>query len=643
MALLGLVVVLSSCSECSCSKKKQEAPKEDTKDVKAEVDPFDRVDARTGAIIRAQGLESADAHIRTFLERGTPPDGAAMTTFSFDRILSATLGRSAVDELRKLGNIELVYAIPEPPEGEGERRGDLTMVVPVDDIAAFLKARDAQESPTEVGIVQWSGPQGTLYASKEPVVLGGELTTDDGPLVAVSTYALGAQYAQSVLKAHVRRQNNEYFVHLWPRRLKVHERYGRQSTMLRQVLSSRGHNLLPARASIVNVQSNLIAALGQPEHWPEPLVFSATAKIRQQKETKKPYVKAIRSFLEVPIEGHEALETLHVALRPRTGGYPPPLDPGAAMVRMRLERDELEEVVEVLMPRPLRMLVASRGEDAMTVLHNTFLDLLEHDRGPTTIAFYDGRLPLAGEVYLAWEAMDLERLQRTASTFHTTLLDNFWIPLHLADPATRATEAFEKEGFVGGSDTFAIPLGADKTARIGACWGVKDLYYYAYYGEDPCARLIERWRPLKEEVPPAVSLDAELATIIDTLYMPPNKRLERDLAGQRMDLGISATQDGVLELNMLFKKPGVLLAVLASFDELASSWQGNEEFDVATIVSEFTGERAIYQEPGLMIVGPPGGLGVLPPSYFLGMPFSLPPAPPSQVRAAVLGEEEPRP
>ncbi|MEM1347286.1 MAG: hypothetical protein AAGI01_01935 [Myxococcota bacterium] len=589
-ALFALALALASSCECSCSKKRPDAPGDQASTAAKEVDPFDRVDARTGAIIRAQSLESADAHIRTFLERSDAhATGASRTTFSFDRVLSATLGRDVVDELRKLGNIELLYAVPETPEGAG----DWTMVVPVEDVSAFLSARNPKESPTEVGVVQWSGPRGPLYASKEPVVLDGELTTDDGALVAVSTYALGAQYAQAVLRAHVRRQNNEFFVHLWPRRMRVHERYARQASLLRQMLSARGHNLLPARASIVHVQANLIAALGDPEHWPEPLVFTATSKIRTKKDTQVPYVKAIRAFLEVPIEGNATLETLHVALRPRKSGSPPPLQPGAAMIRTRLERDELEEVVEALLPRPIRMLIASRGEDAMTILHNTFLDLLEHNRGPTTVAFYEGRLPLAGEVYLAWQTMDIERLQKSASTFHSSLLENFWMPLHLADPATRTTEPMDREGFVGGSETFEIPAGPGKTARIGACWGVKDLYYYAYYGEDPCARLVEYWRPLNDQIPSEISVDAELATVIDTLYMPPNTRLKRELNEQRIDFGISATQDGFLEVNMLFKKPDALLAVLASFDELASSWQGSKEFDVSTIVSEFTGERAI--------------------------------------------------
>ena len=148
----------------------------------------------------------------------------------------------------------------------------------------------------------------------------------------------------------------------------------------------------------------------------------------------------------------------------------------------------------------------------------------------------------------------------------------------------------------------------------------------------------------------ALDADVELKALLNLLYMPPGRELEGDFEtpeGEpiRVRIEVQANEVGreqreiAVSVRLLNKAFGgqPVRALIENRDQLVRAWAPDGEVDLSDLLQRTSLEQAIYQDPGLMMIGAPGLLGAAPPAYFLGLPFSLPPAPPSQLREAVLG------
>ena len=111
--------------------------------------------------------------------------------------------------------------------------------------------------------------------------------------------------------------------------------------------------------------------------------------------------------------------------------------------------------------------------------------------------------------------------------------------------------------------------------------------------------------------------------------------------GKRARLLINgyARDNREIEFESQLKDANFARSLLRNAEELSSVYGPIKEVDLGELLQRATMEQAIYQEPGIILVGPPGGIGAAPPAYFLGLPFSLAPAPPDQLKKSVLGDE----
>ena len=635
----GLLAVssCSSCSSCGEQKKKIDTPEETTGNLEGKLDPTTQTDEdltkRARAIVRVESLGNIEQYIELYLAEEESSD--APLRFSFKDPLRDWLGGAALDDLRGKGNVDMVWFDPESKEG---KEPDWMAIIPVEDVDAFFTARGAIDGAN--GLMRWSALDKAVWAQKAPVELERGQSSDPAPRILVANTPTAALHGQEFIKKNVNEQRRHLQVHFWPSRLKVQDRWGRFGKDLSQRLAASGHGLVPGRATLINLESLLYGVMGDVGQWPEPLRFNANFKIRGGKP------KAIRTYLHVPIpEGHTFLEQVHDSLTPRKGGHPPMAAVDASgELRLRLDRTQIEDTFDTFLPERWRLMLASRGEDSMIALTGTAKDLLEHNRGPTLLAFYEQRVPLSGETLIAWEGMDLARVAEPAQTFVRAFIESFWGPLHLADLSAIKETPFsdEERGLEGMKTTFDVKFGT-KQATLGTCWAKGEENFFIYFGTTPCKSLVARAATTSDQQPAAFSLEVDVQDTIDLLYMPPGATMKGTFTygGKRSRLLINgyARDNNEIEFESQLKDREFVRGLLRNAEELSNVYGPIKEVDLGELLQRATMEQAIYQEPGIILVGPPGGLGAAPPSYFLGLPFSLAPAPPDQLKKAVLGDE----
>jgi hypothetical protein len=642
--LLLLSALASSCGDCSCDKKKtgsdHAAEMGTSAPVEAGPSRSERMITARGrmmGLVRSQGaLGSADIHVQDFLRTGDKEGVASAPEMTTRRALSMLVGETMLAGLRVGGNVELAMFAPLK---EGEARG-FVAVLPVEDLGKLLTdmgASGVEGSEEPDRLMRWSGPSGALYARLRPFVLEGDKNTDEGVRLLVSNEQGLAELGAELITEQLQRQEYEVWGRVWPAALGMPERYGRFAAELRQRLAAAGHNLLPARANLLNVQAVMYDALSRSGAWPEHVDLSLTFKVREGKTST---ARLYASFAAPP---SSALDALYHALEGHRGGNPPRAKGGLLTLRARLDRERYEELLGAIFPSGWRALLGAMGEDNMRVLEGVASELLDHDRGATLVALYPQRQPLSAEVLIGWEAMDVEALPGHAETFHRTLIERFWVPLFLADPASIKIAPYKGRGgkLVGQAMTFEP--GVTGTTRMGVCWGLEAGYYYAYYGADPCARLEELAEGPEEAVQPPLTVSADVRALLDVAYLPPGKELRDGFEEARWEFQVNTRPSGVLELDMTQKSGAAAAAVLRGADPLLQAWTVHREVDLGELMQRTGAEQAIYQEPGLMVIGPPGLLGTLPPGFYMGLPFALPPTPASQLREAMLGPDAPEP
>lgn len=635
----ALLFMTASCGDCSCNKtapKTSAVTSGDQTAAQAEPD-FNAYNAKVVAIVRAQNLPLIDAHSELYLAPPATPKEPEVK-FSFTEQIPAHLRDKLGDEFRPSGNVDWVYTKP----AEKSEDAGWTIAIPVKSFDAAL-AKLGAPAAKEVTYQRFDLPAETIYVQPTKYELGRGQIAETGDMIVVSNSREGAQLAQKLVRKYATEQTDHVHVHFWPSRLGLLERWRGHGQLLFERLAASGHSLLPARASMVSLESMLLRELGDASNWPEPLHLEASYKIR----SKRP--KLIRARLHVPIRPEPEWETLHKALQPRKGGTPPHIEAGSlATTRLRIDRSELDEVFDVVFPKKYLYILAASGEQQVAILRGLVSDLLDHNRGPTTIALFSQGYPLSGDVFVGFEAMDIERLPAAALAFNENFIRKFWAPLHLTDVSDMKVEEFKGEdGFVARALKFK-PSPDAPDVELGICWQVKDGYYLSYFGQQPCISLQKSIpEAFEDQQPPAFEVDFSFHHFMETFYLPPGQKftgkINSGAALARMKVaGYAKEAQGqkFFELEGQFKKSSILRALLLNRETLAQTWDESEVIDLSEILGRLSTEQAIYQEPALSIIGPPGMLGGAPPAMYMGLPFSLPPAPPSQLKEAVLGAED---
>lgn len=635
----ALLLMTASCGDCSCNKTTTTDPMTNSgKEVDAPKAPdFEAYNAKVIAIVRAQNLPLIDAHSELYLAPPETPKEAEVK-FSFTEQIPSYLRDKLGDEFRPSGNVDWVYT---RPEKKSENAG-WTIAIPVKSFDAAL-AKLGAPAEKEVTFQRFDLPAETLYVQPTRYELGRGQISETGDMIVVSNSQEGAQLAQKLVSKYATEQTDHLHVHFWPSRLGLLERWQGHGQLLFERLAASGHSLMPARASMVSLESMLLRELGEPSNWPEPLHLEASYKIRE----KRP--KLVRARLHVPIRQEAEWETLHKALQPRKGGTPPNLEAGSlATMRLRIDRSELDEVFDVVFPQKYLYILAASGEQQVAILRGLVSDVLDHNRGPTTVALFSQGYPLSGDVFIGFEAMDIERLPDAALAFNENFIKKFWAPLHLTDVSEMKVEEFKGEdGFVAQALKFK-PSTENEDVDLGICWQIKDGYYLSYFGQQPCMALQKSVpESFSDQQPPAFEVDFSFHHFMETFYLPPGQKFTGKInsgsALARMKVaGYAKEAQGqkFFELEGQFKQSSILRALLLNRETLAQTWDESEVIDLSEILGRLSTEQAIYQEPALSIIGPPGMLGGAPPAMYMGLPFSLPPAPPSQLKEAVLGTED---
>ena len=597
-------------------------------------DPLAELDARLFAHVRVQTYGLTDKQILQYFPdssvgTGKPPQ--------FAHIVTSLAGALPPEELRTTGNIEMLFFAPD----EG---GDVewALHLPVKTTDAFVKALGAKEDATEVGLLNVARGGSTLHVGTKQVDFPSRTTTDEGASVTVASSRDAALYAPSIIATHATEQLDQTQFLFWPRRALLTPRYAAMADELRSLLSVNGHALAPARAGLVNLQSLLYSELGSPSKWPETLTASATFKIRNNKEGK-PYPKDFRVFIDVPVDDSPRLFKLWSSLETKPEASAPGLPMGESRAVLKFGRSEVEQAIDAILPEPYRLMLAATGEDDMRVLQKGVDKLLEHNRGGTSLTTYTQRYPLSGEVLFAFDAMDAEKLPEAANTAQSVLVERFLKPMHLGALTDVDTSAFtdKKLGLKGSSATFEVPTREGKSFTLGSCWALGGPFFYAYIGLDPCDTLAAKVAEGGAGENAPVVLESPLAGALSTLFVGPNQRVD---ALSKVTSNVRVTiypqlkdKAHVFHVDVSTNKDAV--ADLASLiPELTEVWSYASSYDVSAMASRAAIEQAIYQEPGIMVLGPPGLLGALPPTYYFGLPFSVPPAPPAQLREAILGD-----
>jgi hypothetical protein len=599
-------------------------------------DPLAALDARLFAHARVQTYGLTDKHVREYVPA---PDVGTGEVPQFGRVLSTLAGDLPASALRDTGNVELLFFAP----GDGDV--DWAAVVPVTSTEDFIKAMGAQEDRTEVGLLNARRGGQTLHLNTKQVVYASRATTDAGAHVTLASSRDVALYAPALVARHATEQIAQISARLWPRRAGLAPRYAVMADELRALLSVNGHALPPARAGVVNLQSLLYSELGAPSSWPESMTLTAVFKIRN-KPDGTPYPKDFQTQIDIPADGSARLLKLWSSIETKPKSTPPALPVGQGRALLILGRSDIEQAIEALLPERQRMLLAASGEDDMKVLQGSLLDLFEHNRGGTSIATFPQTYPLSGELIFAFDVMDAEKLPDAANQAQEVLVERLLKPLHLGALTDVDTSPFTdtKAGLRGASATFVVPGPEGKDVTLGSCWALGGPSFYAYVGVDPCTKLRARVTQGGDGENAPVAFEVPVSNLMNTLYVGPNQRVDALADAQELvpiDVYPRVDKDNHFFHVDLSIAPRTLSQLAGVVPDLAASWSYASSYDVSAMASRAAIEQAIYQEPGIMVLGPPGLLGALPPTYYFGLPFSVPPAPPSQLREAILGDGGP--
>lgn len=656
LLLTSLALTLSgACGDCSCSKVTPpgtEAPLEGSASY-LEI-PYEEIEGRMMAIVRIQELALVEGVTKKFISPKGDEDRAKLETeLSFYQILQDHLGAEALKGLRRDGNVDFGWLRKESASeiqaatALSAMDPDWFIVLPVTSREEFFARPEVEQIDRE--FARYNTPSGPLWLSKKEIELARGISSDKGERVILASSAPAATHAAELLNRHGREQRLDIQLTLWPSHTGLTTRWRGFYQELTQRLSASGHGLLPARAGMVNLELMATRALSRGDNWPEPMHMHFEFKVKGG----EPRLLRATTYVDTTREEAHVLRGLYEALQPRKGGYPPvPRAPGEATISLRLDRSEIDDTFDLIFPAEARNMMAARGEESMASMRGVLSDLLDHDRGATTLSFYPQTHPLSAETYFAFEASDLEQLEAHAKLWNESLVHNLWAPLHLtAREDISGVESVtltppDKDGAPGKSltahrMTFEVSASSGPV-DLGACWTIFDGQYISYMGEKPCEKL-EAQLDVKPTAQPApLGIDVEATDLLDLFYLPPGRKLTTPLGEGKHRIkinGYARPFEGKeqLILETQFADAALIRDVLNELDVLGKLWNPNSELELTDILQRASLEQALYQEPALSFIAAPGLPTGAPPSMFFGLPFSLPPAPPHQLEEALTG------
>ncbi len=486
------------------------------------------------------------------------------------------------------------------------------------------------------------GDEETVYYVAEIDAVPAMGGSYDGRSITVSNFPEGAaRLGEAVgLTGDSGSGHAELFV--WPRRWGIADRYLEAAEMMEQQISLQGHDLMPARIGLLQLQTQIYRALGNPRAWPEVARLTMATDRGGQDEQGRTVGRRAEITIDLPSDQGTLFPALWSAMRESNLRSGPRASDAVAKVGLVLRPREMSTLAEAVLPRHWLQLMSVRGAGTRDLLIEDFEQILLHNRGPTTVAFYPSTVPMGmtGEVFIGWRAMDRDELNNVSRRFHRRFMRDYWMPLFDSGQFARRESI---EGTLGGDEvtfhtkTFNLGHGF---GEAGVCWTVRGQEYLSYYGVRPCERLQEVADfPEETGSGPAAGYNGSLHGLIDKLYILPGESMHDIFGELDVSIGVSRYSQGRLSVRTAFGNPAEIAKIAEAIPHLVRYWGPSAAFDPSMMMLELGLDQATYQEPGLMTLGVPGMGGMLPASFLLGMPFSFPPTPPSMFREIYFNPE----
>ena len=481
--------------------------------------------------------------------------------------------------------------------------------------------------------------QGTYFvAGGEAVgVAAGE---PPGHAVTVSNFEAGAARLAEAVGAVGESGSSPAELYVWPGRLGFADRHRRAAQMMEYALSRRGHDLERGPLTLFRRRAQLQRDLSRAEVWPEVVEFSMDIERDEETGAAEVIEVAMRVAGDVGLAAviSEVIDEEHTQRGPVAVDAPGELavNLGDGAARKLVELDVVD--------RWLRTLSVRDGEQRGAIA-DALGELMSHNAGPTTVAFYDSPVPMGmtGEIFVGWQVADGADPDEAARAFHRRLLDDHWRhKFHHADRIFVEQFEEEMEGVEVKLERKNYIIGHGH-GHAGVCWTVRDGEYLSFYGVRPCERL-------REVVDFSASRDADRAlsyrgdwrAFVEMIYAKP-RALPDEIFGERemeIDLVGRRQADGSLRFSTEITDILDAAQLVDGIPALGELWMPEGPFDVEELTEEMDLKTPSYQEPALMMLGAPGMGGVLPPSVVLGLPHSYPPLRPVSYREVFFGDPD---
>ncbi len=646
LKLSSLLALSMGCGDCTCSGtpvSKDTTEITDTNQASYAEENLEQIEQRMMAMLRIQDLALVESSTKAFISPKGDADRVQLEReLSFHQILVDYLGEETLSSLRKTGSVDIGWIQSKGKQTLGQTKAEWFIVLPVESRDEFLKRKDVEDIDKDFSRLNASKSQLWVLKAKPEYIRG--RTSDKGDKIVIGSSSAAALHAMDIVNKYGRELAVHAHVAVWPSHIGLTQRWDDFDQELSQRLATAGHGLLPARAGMVNLEIYALQQLARNSNWPEPIQLQFEYKIRDG----KPKMIRTSAFVESPDEGFDRLKKLHEAMQPRKGGYPPvPAAPGTATLKLRLDRSELDDTFDLVMPEHARYMLAAKGEESMTSLRGLLSDLLDHNRGATTFSFFPQKHDLSAETFIAFEASDLEGLPNHALKFNEELVKSFWAPLHLVQPADISKVETVKLKKHPKLDTHKLTfevITAEQPIELGMCWTIFDGQYLSYLGEDACEKLDAQISEKPAAQPATLVLNANLTDLVNMFYLPPGRKLREPIGKDKPHNftinGYARPFEGknqfIFETQV--KDSRVIRDLLNTMDTFSDLWNPNRELELTDMLQRVSLEQALYQEPAFSFIGSPGLATGAPPAMFFGIPFSLPPAPPNQLKEAFTGK-----
>lgn len=455
-----------------------------------------------------------------------------------------------------------------------------------------------------------------------------------GESVTISNFAEGAVRVAEAVAETGASGARDAELYLWPRRSGIARRYLEAAELMEQRMATSGHDLLPARVGLLQLQGQIYRALGNPEAWPK----IARLSLEADRAGEERQARRVTVTLDVTADQGVMLPALWHTLRETNLQAGPPVNDPETLLQLTFRPRELSALATATIPEPWLQLLSIRSAGTRQLLMDDFHEVLLHHRGPTTVAFYSGPRALTGEFFVGFRAMDFEDLNPTVHRFHHRFLRDFWMPLF--DVSGLPSDEQRTEVFAGEETeiyelSFPLPHGGQ---AAGVCWTTHGRFYLSYYGVNPCERLRE---VAEIEADPsagaAIAFEGSVAGLLETLYVLPGDQMQALFEGVELRFWGKRLGRQRIEMNTTITDLGDLAVYLEDIPKLQAYWDSAAALDPSQLALELSLQQTTYQEPGLALLGVPGVGGVLPPSFLLGLPFSFGPTPPTLFRSVYFG------